>query len=338
MNAVPRRLFATGMMLLAGLAQAGEPAIPWPAPSEIHALLRPWAPELPAPDPGLTNAADYLASLAPLVLPSEPSSPSTPGLVLSRTNRYEPGIAYLRVARVANELPLAITEAVSTLAKSGSVAGLILDLRRAGGSDFGAAFEAAGLFAPAARGGFRLGSRDLSVEPRGSIPRVPLMILVGRGTRGAAEGLATALRTVASPSLLIGTNTAGQGRLYGDLEIAPSRILRVATNDLVLPGGKAFPREGLAPDLGVGVSHADETLYLENEFARVLNGRRLTAATTQRLNEAELVRRRLSPRLAGPSASPSGQPAVQDPVLARGIDLLAGLADLRSAAGAGDSR
>lgn len=338
MNACARRLLAACLFLLAAPVPAAEPPLPWPAPSEIHALLHRWAPGLPAPDPGLTNVADYLDSLAPLVLPADPATASAPALALARTNLYHPGIACLRVARVESDLPLAVTEAVSTLTQARPLAGLILDLRRAGGSDFDAAFATAGLFAREAKDGFRLGSRDLSVQPRGSLPKVPLMILVGRSTRGAAEGLAAALRAVASPGLLLGTNTAGQGRLYRDLEIRPSRALLVATQDLVLPGGKAFPREGLSPDLGVWVSAADEALYLENEFGRVVNGRRLAAASSQRLNEAELVRRRFAPRSSSFSDRPSGQPAVHDPVLARGIDLLSGLADQRSPGLAGDSR
>jgi len=100
------------------------------------------------------------------------------------------------------------------------------------------------------------------------------------------------------------------------------------------------------PDLEVAVSLPDERAYQTNEFRRVVEGQPAGSQATLRLNEAELVRRRLSrggdaegnphaptPRVARkpvrlrsePAPAPEALPVVQDPALARALDLLSEL-------------
>jgi hypothetical protein len=238
--------------------------------------------------------------------------------------------------------------------------GVVLDLRRAQGFDHASAIAAAASLTHRPVAGVRVGDRELAAEPVPGRKPLPLMILVSRETRGAAEVLAAILRRGSTPSLLIGSTTAGQGRNYQTVSLSTGSRLRVAGSPVRLPGGDALPEAGLVPDLMVALDARDEQAYLENEFVRSANGRPASVPGSFRLNEAELVRRRSgihpTPPPAGgedpgpgrrpgrgrpdPSQTtdPAPSPAVQDPVLARALDLISGLSTSGPGVGEGDSR
>src|SRR5690606_25992688 len=147
---------------------------------------------------------------------------------------------------------------------------------------------------------------------------------------------AAALREVVSPSLLIGTNTAGLAASYLEVPVPNAGVIRVRKDVVTLPGDRPFPADGLAPDLVVPVAEADEALYFADPYRRVVDGHALPPNIVARLNEAELVRRRRGLRV---TAEPTPPPRyVHDPVLARALDLLDGLGDLSDKASMGDSR
>ncbi len=306
----------------------------WPPLAELHSLLRTRLPDVPPPSPSQTNPVAYLESLAPEVLIGEVDRVTGP--TLSKTNIYDSGVGYIRIANVEPGLSAELATTLQSFSGYNPLLGIILDLRYAGGQDFGAAAAAAGLFAVDRHEELRLGDRALEITPGASRPPPPLMVLMNHATRGAAEALAAAVRSIAAPCLLLGTNSAGQARVYQDLQVPGGEILRVASAALSLPDAGPVPASGLAPDLTVEVSPADEALYFADEFHRVFEGRRLTNSATVRLNEAELVRRRrgLRPQPVGPMET---EPTVEDPVLARGIDLLSGFAAAQAGDG-GNSR
>jgi hypothetical protein len=137
----------------------------------------------------------------------------------------------------------------------------------------------------------------------------PLVILVNSQTRGAAAALATALRESAS-AVLIGSTNA---------------------------------EDALLPDIFVAVSAEEEKKFQENPFFKTASGRYGGVAATNLLafvdhtSEADLVRKRIKDGeedgdLSTPRAEPP-QPVIQDPALARAIDLLKALAVLHAARG-----
>ncbi|MBL9138884.1 MAG: hypothetical protein JNK85_23650 [Verrucomicrobiales bacterium] len=316
-------LAAVGLVFLSlGVVPADTPA--WPTVSELQTLLRSQLPSVPEASPGETNAGAYLKSLAPWVLVGE-ERPSRGG-VLSRTNVYGDGIAYLRVNEVQIGLSEAIASALANLGGTSRIHGVILDLRFTGGADFREAAAAAGVLTAREPSGFRMGTTE--IEGR-SVPTsfpLPTIILVNRQTRGAAEALAAATRHLIAPSLVIGTNTSGQARSYRPVPVPGGAVIRVAGDPFTLPSGTSIPPTGLEPDLQVAVSEEDEAIYFTDEFRRVFQGKPVTAEPSFRLNEAELVRRRRGPRSTGDRASGTPARVVHDPVLARGVDLLESLA------------
>lgn len=139
--------------------------------------------------------------------------------------------------------------------------------------------------------------------------KLPLAILVNGQTRGAAAALATALRE-ARAGLVFGSEAAG-----------------------------------LKPDIAVVVGAGEEKIYFADAYAVLTNGVTLTATNLAgrdtnrpqpRISEADLVRARRegaadpedqAERAAVAVAEP---PVVRDPVLARALDLLKGLAVVRA--------
>jgi len=364
MRRLPFLSLSLGVLLANGGAPGRAEEAHWPPVAEVASRLRQELPSLPEPRPAETNAAEYLRSLAPRVVWPTPEPAGSAVAPLARTNLYPGKAAYLRVAEVGPDLPRQLRAALAGMRGSGELAGVVLDLRFASGSDYAAAAATASLFADRPLSSLRLGDQPLEVARPDTAPVSPVMVLVHRRTRGAAEALASAVRSASGACLLLGTNTAGEARRYRALDLGPGLTVQIADAPLVLPGGAAFPLEGLAPDIAVAVSPEDEARYFTNEFHRLSDGRTPRHPGGFRLNEAELVRQMRGPRIRGsrpiPSgASPEGDPSdaegstprtgdspggpvVQDPVLARALDLISGLAS-RGAAPAvpessGDSR
>jgi C-terminal processing protease CtpA/Prc len=110
-----------------------------------------------------------ILSLAQIPLFADATNPA-----LAKSGLLENNVMYLRVGEVGKTLAAEIQSAQTTLSATNKIAGTILDLRFADGDDADAAKAAADLFAP---------------------KTLPLAILVNDETRGAAENLATDLRT-----------------------------------------------------------------------------------------------------------------------------------------------
>lgn len=322
-------------------------AADWPPLVEVVSRLRAEVPEVAEPASQAMGVEEYLRGLAPRVLGGVPEASETPELLRSHVYQHSVGVAYLRVGEVREGLRAVLATALEGWTRTNEFSGVVLDLRFAGGTNFVAAVEAAGLFVNRKPKALRLGESTLQVEPESGSRKMPVMVLVNRQTRGAAEVLAVAVRDGASPCLVIGTNTAGQAREYRTLELPGGRTLRVASTPLLLGSGEPFPLSGLEPELGVTVSELDERAYRVDEFQRSVDGRPAGRGPTLRMNEAELVRRRQAredaegfgrrgmgprgPRRPGfsrvePSPVEEPPPVVEDPVLARALDLIAGTA------------
>jgi hypothetical protein len=172
-------------------------------------------------------------------------------------------------------------------------------------------------------------------------------VLVNRETAGAAEALAAALRETGA-GLILGGRTAGQAMVAQEFPLKNGERLRIATAPIQLGDGTAMSEQGLKPDIAVEVSLEDERGYYEDAFKTTdktnlvaSGGLSLTnqASGTNhlvrrpRFNEAELVRERREgvseSDLTALRVHEAEKPMVQDPALARGLDLLRGLALVR---------
>ena len=161
------------------------------------------------------------------------------------------------------------------------VAGAVLDLRFAGGEDYAAAREAAGLLA----------DKESSRPFAG-----PLVVLVNGGTRGAAETLAAALRA-AGAALIIGSPTAGGAMTFKEFPLKDGERLLMATAPVKVDG-PAVPADGLKPDIAVAVNAGDERAFWRESLRHRRRRTRTSAKAAtnsflpfvDRTSEADLVR------------------------------------------------
>lgn len=214
------------------------------------------------------------------------------GAVSNTPAILEHNVAWVRVSRVEKDL----AKEAAPPAATNKIIGTVLDLRFADGDDFAAAQAAADAF---------------------EAEKLPLAILVNGRTRDAAVALASELRA-ARAGLVFGSATAP-----------------VSTNGETIPS--------LKPDLVVTAAVANERAWMKNPYAvRGRNNTNSLASTNTLLpfvdhtSEADLMREQHQSGGAedfpqpAPAATPP-PPVIHDPVLARAVDLIKGLAVIDSA-------
>jgi C-terminal processing protease CtpA/Prc len=168
-------------------------------------------------------------------------------------------------------------------------------------------------------------------------------VLVNQETVGAAEALAAALRETGA-GLILGSRTAGQAMVVQEFPLKNGERLRIATAPVQLGDGSALSAQGLKPDIAVDVSTEDERAYYTDAYKAAEKTNLLASAANSpsgtnrvarrpRFNEAELVRERREGVSEADLTALRGRepekPMLQDPVLARALDLLRGLALVR---------
>jgi hypothetical protein len=277
------------------------------------------------------------------------------GPLLSKVAMLGDGIAYLRVSRVADGLEGAIDDAYQRLAATNKLEGVVLDLRYATGVDYTTAAATADLFVAKAQPLLNWGNGVVSSHEKTNAIRLPVAVLVNGATAGSAEALAAALRETGS-ALVLGGRTAGQAMIAESFPLKSGGELRIATAPIALGDGSTISLKGLEPDIGVTVSAEEERAYYADAFHVARKGPEPAAVTGSltnetagtngahrvRFNEAELVRQHRDgldesgepdrPTLLrqGPDRKVQAEmPLVRDPVLARAMDLLKGLAVVR---------
>jgi peptidase S41-like protein len=267
---------------------------------------------------------------------------------LGSTALFDDVFAYMRVARVGPSLAKEMAEAYQRLAGTNRVKGLVVDLRFADGEDYAAAASAADWFFSTERPLIDWGEGAARSTAKTNAVAVPVVMLINHQTSGAAEALAGIFRQ-AEVGLLIGTNTAGRASVFKDFPLTSGQRLRIAAVPIKLGNGVPFPADGLKADIRVAVNPDDEKAYFEDAYkvlpriVRVADGSvTMTNVTNltvtnrparRRINEAELVRllRSGQPIEEEFTQVPLREleplkPVVNDPALARAIDLLKGLA------------
>jgi C-terminal processing protease CtpA/Prc len=247
----------------------------------------------------------------------------------------ESNVAYLRVGAVESGLADKMNAAYHALAATNKVAGVALDLRFAGGNDYAAAIAVADLFTAKKT---TLLEWDKEVEespPAGEPIPGPLVVLVNGETGGAAEALAAALRE-ADAGLIIGNPTAGLAMTTRDFPLKNGERLRIAMNPVKLGNGVAISH--VAPDIAVTVSPDDERAYLKNPYLTLAQNNAPAPVRTNdflpfvdHTSEADLVQQKIKDgddagAIAPAHVKSQAKPVIQDPVLARAVDLIKALA------------
>lgn len=292
----------------------------------------------------------FISALGPrvsLVTSGATAKPAADALLVSKSSLMDEKIAYVRIETVGEGLAKAVRGACQKVAGTNQLKGVVLDLRFARGDDYAAAAGTADLFLKKELPLLNWGSGVARSKEKTDAISVPVAVLVNRFTVGAAEALAAVMRETGT-GLILGGTTAGQAMIAQEFPLKNGDRLRVATVTVRLGDGTALSWQGIKPDIAVQVSLADDRAYYADAFKAsdrtdlaAVAGLSLTnqagvtnrSARGRRMNEAELLRERregLSEAdLAGLRNREPDQPQVQDPALARALDLLKGLAVVR---------
>ena len=243
---------------------------------------------------------------------------ATTNRVADKSMVLDHAVLYLRASRatdtLADELAEQLRTASLAIAATNQAVGVIVDLRFCSGDGYAGIKEAVALLVPT---------------------KNPLIVLVNGATMGAAELLAAELHDAGA--LILGSPTAGLAMSTQDFPLANGQQLRLATTPIKWHGADLAQ---LQPDINVKASLEEERGYLANPYASATTADNAQGTDTNSLSslldhtsEAELVRQKrkddgeASPE--PPEKTEPSRPVLQDPVLARAVDLVEGLAVVR---------
>ncbi len=344
-------LFPAVLLAFAPLAGAAEaqPAGPGPAPDfqEVYDLVRKHLAGMSEAELNRTAVQGLIRALAPKVslVEKAEAEPAAGSPAVKQCHWFDGQVAYVRVGEVNQELPRALKEACERARGTNRLNGVVVDLRYADGKDYGAAAATADVFLSKERALLDWGKGLVRSSAKSDALSVPAAVLVNRQTAGAAEALAAALRETGA-GLIVGSRTAGQAMVAQEYPLSNGDRLRIFTAAVQAGESTLLSAQGLKPDIAVEVSPEDERAYYADPFrepgrTNVIVGLNWSAAgqpatnraRRARLNEAELVRERregviFDGQTGAADAAPE-KPVVQDPSLARALDVLKGLSVVR---------
>ena len=336
------KLRAVEMTLVAGLlAAAGGPAVaaaagpqtPWPPFQEVYDQLQ-------TNLPGVSKAELEKAALEGLVeklrgrlqVPGLNSGSPSNTAAIVRSRVFDGQFAYLRVGVVGPELPARLSDSLRSLGTNAPVRGLVLDLRNASGGDYAAAAATADRFIAVEQALLQWPGGEARSSIKTNAIGIPVTALVNGETREAAEALAGLLRD-SRIGLVLGSETAGRARGFTEVKFSGGPSVFVADQPVKLGSGGVMDGP-LEPDIAVPVAKEFEAQWLEDPYRRF--GPSASPRSRRRVNEADLVRMQregvqsedefdaplAAPTGPAPRVSEQDKPVVQDPALARALDLL----------------
>lgn len=175
-------------------------------------------------------------------------------------------IAHLKLSRFGErtneEWEQAITEIENKRIK-GEVRGVVLDLRNnPGGFLQGAIFIASEFLSDGvvvkqeqSQNG---GLQTFSVNRKGKLLKIPLVVLVNQGSASASEIVAGTLQE-RKRARLVGEKTFGKGTIQEAEELVGGSGLHVTIARWLLPSGKTIDKEGVKPDFEIKMDEKDQT-------------------------------------------------------------------------------
>lgn len=325
-----------GLLGLAGLARVPAQSAP-PDFQEVYGLVRS---ELKSADPAEMNRAaleGLLQGLNGKVLLTDREQVVIPEKSVAKVALLEDGVGYVRLGLIEADSTQELTEALTALSATNTLKGLVLDLRFALGKDYRAVAAVAGLFLSREQPLLDWGEGVVKSKPNAAAFTPPLAVLVNRETQGAAEALAGVLRQT-GVALVLGGTTAGSALVYREYLLKTGQKLLIGSDAVKLADGEPLPATGVIPDINVDVKPEVERSFLDDPYgAKTTVGAGNAGAGTvgrrPRISEADLVRERREGTnlLEVPSVRDREpqKPRIEDPALARAVDVLKGLAVVR---------
>ncbi len=185
-------------------------------------------------------------------------------------------VAYLRLSRFGDhtnqDWDKAVGEILTIQSNNGSLAGLVFDLRNnPGGYLEGSVFIASEFI----KNGIIVSQKnsdntkqDYSVDKRGKLLDIPLVVLVNKGSASAAEIVAGALRDY-KRATIVGETTFGKGSVQTPFDLTQGAGLHITTGKWLLPKGETIAKVGVKPDVEVKLDDAT-TATTDGQLAKAV--------------------------------------------------------------------
>jgi carboxyl-terminal processing protease len=159
-------------------------------------------------------------------------------------------IAYVRVPLLTQGKANDVKKQLEDLLKKGAT-GVILDLRACAGGKDTEGYTLANYFVDSGTLGYLQGQKVpkkvFPVDPKVTITKAPLVVLVDGGTGGAAEIAAAAFKD-SKRGTLVGTHTFGTGSLQTLINLEGGSALLLSTAKYFSPSGRDLQVNGVSPD------------------------------------------------------------------------------------------
>jgi len=158
---------------------------------------------------------------------------------------------YLRLAAFSSGAHGVVREALRRLQRR-KVGGVVLDLRANGGGLLQEAVLTASVFLP--EGDVVVSTRSRTQGETvyeaegGNLPRLPVVVLIDRGTASAAEILAAALADDAGAEV-VGLRSFGKGVFQQEVGLSNGGALKLTVGEYFTPDGTNLAGKGIHPDV-----------------------------------------------------------------------------------------
>jgi len=174
-------------------------------------------------------------------------------------------IAYIHLSRFGDNTNDEWNKAVADILKaqkSGSVHGLVLDLRNnpggylQGAVFIGSEFIDSGIVVSQMNSD---GSKeDYQIDRRGRLLTIPIVVLINKGSASASEIVSGALRDH-KRATLVGETSYGKGTVQTPQDLSGGAGVHITTGRWLLPSGASISNKGLSPDIVVTDGYEEAT-------------------------------------------------------------------------------
>lgn len=161
----------------------------------------------------------------------------------------EDGIGYIKTQSLTRGRTQEIAARIKTLEKAGAKK-LVLDLRGCAAGEESEGVATANLFLNHGTIAYLQGQKypkeTYNADPAKAITALPLVVVVNRGTAGAAEVVAAAVLENARGDV-VGAKTFGEGSVQKTIDLPDGGVLILSIAKYYSPSGKVFQETGVTP-------------------------------------------------------------------------------------------
>ncbi len=183
---------------------------------------------------------------------------------IKRALILEDGIGCIKIAEFRETTARDLDKALEKLNQQGLNA-LIIDVRNNPGGLLNSAIDIASRFLADGKTIVSTQSRSEAESTYKSLPfghkylKIPIVVLINKGSASGSEIVASALREN-KRAILLGETTFGKGSVQTILPLSDGSALRLTTSKYYTPGGVSIHEKGVEPDIEVTDNNPDKTV------------------------------------------------------------------------------